>query len=54
MKEIEVTLDTDEIADFLFEELPKRGLVPTREETEELADIFFEYLIKKQIVEEEL
>lgn len=53
MKEIEVFIDTEEIAEFFFHELIKRGYVPTEEELEELADITFEYLIEKCIIDEE-
>lgn len=54
MKEIEVFIDTDEIAEFFFQELMKRGYVPSEGEVEELADITFEYLIEKCIIDEEL
>lgn len=53
MKEIEVFIDTEEIAEFFFHELVKRGYVPTEEELEEMADITFEYLIEKCIIDEE-
>ena len=52
-REIEVEIDTDEIAEFFFHELAKRGIVPSEEEIEEFADIIFEYLIHKGIVDEE-
>lgn len=54
MKEIEVFIDTDEIAEFFFQELMKRGYVPSEGEVEELADITFEYLIEKCIIDEEI
>ncbi|WP_174733004.1 YozD family protein [Mesobacillus harenae] len=53
MKEIEVFIDTEEIAEFFFHELTKRGYVPTEEELEEIADIMFEYLIEKCIIDED-
>lgn len=53
LKEIEVFIDTEEIADFFFQELMNRGYVPTEEEIEEMADITFEYLIKKCIIDED-
>lgn len=53
-EEIEVIIDTEEIADFFYHELLKRGHVPTNEEIlEDLADITFEYLIHKKIIDEE-
>ncbi|AGK54386.1 MAG: hypothetical protein K0S25_238 [Bacillus sp. (in: firmicutes)] len=54
MREIEVFIDTEEIAEFFFHELLKRGYVPTEEELEEMADITFEYLVEKSIIDEEV
>ncbi|MCT2344668.1 YozD family protein [Niallia taxi] len=54
MKEIDVIIDTEEIAEFFFRELLKRGYVPTEDEMDELADITFEYLLEKCIIDEEL
>lgn len=53
MKEIEVFINTDEIAEFFFLELIRRGYVPEEEEVEELADITFEFLLNKCIIDEE-
>jgi hypothetical protein len=53
VREIEVFIDTEEIAEFFFHELMKRGYVPTEEELEEIADITFEYLLDKCIIDEE-
>ncbi|KAB2490385.1 MULTISPECIES: YozD family protein [Priestia] len=53
MKEIEVVIDTEEMADFFYEELIRRGFVPSSQELEELADIMFDYLIVKSIIDEE-
>ncbi|MBN6885530.1 YozD-like protein [Cytobacillus horneckiae] len=54
MREIEVFIDTEEIAEFFFHELMKRGFVPNESEVDELADITFDYLLKKCIIDEEL
>lgn len=54
MKEVEVFIDTEEIAEFFFQQLIKRGYVPSEEELEELADITFEYLLEKSIIDEEV
>jgi hypothetical protein len=54
MKEIEVVIDTEEIAEFFYRELIRRGFVPTQTELEELADITFDYLLEKCIIDEEL
>jgi hypothetical protein len=54
VREIEVFIDTEEIAEFFFHQLVKRGYVPTEEELEEIADITFEYLIDKSIIDEEV
>lgn len=54
VREIEVFIDTDEIAEFFFQELLKRGYVPSEGEVEELADITFEYLLEKCIIDEEV
>jgi hypothetical protein len=52
-KKIDVTIDTEEIAQFFFDELTKRGFIPNEDELGEIADITFEYLVHKNIVEEE-
>ncbi len=54
MREIEVFIDTEEIAEFFFQELVRRGYVPSEEELEEIADITFEYLIEKSIIDEDV
>ncbi|MEH7392597.1 YozD family protein [Bacillus sp. JJ1474] len=54
MKEIEITIDTQEIEDYLFQELIKRGFVPSKIEVEEISDIVFDYLISKEVIEEEI
>lgn len=53
MREIEVFIDTEEIAEFFFHVLTKRGYVPSEGEIEELADITFEYLLQKCIIAED-
>jgi hypothetical protein len=53
VKEIEVVIDTEEIAEFFYNELVKRGFVPSEYELEELADITFDYLLEKCIIDEE-
>ncbi|WP_379968350.1 YozD family protein [Ectobacillus sp. sgz5001026] len=52
MKEIEVVIDTDEIAEFFYNQLIQRGYVPKTEETDELADIVFDYLVEKCMIDE--
>lgn len=52
VKEIEVVIDTEEIAEFFYHELIRRGFVPTQTELEELADITFDYLLEKCIIYE--
>ncbi|PLT34975.1 MULTISPECIES: YozD family protein [Bacillaceae] len=53
MREIEVFIDTEEIAEFFFQALMKRGYIPTENELEDLADITFDYLIEKCIIDED-
>lgn len=53
MREIEVFIDTEEIADFFYHELLNRGYIANEEEALELADITFDYLIAKSIIDEE-
>lgn len=52
VKEIEVVIDTEEIAEFFYNQLIRRGYVPEREELEELADITFDYLLEKCMIDE--
>jgi KaiC/GvpD/RAD55 family RecA-like ATPase len=52
VKEIEVVIDTEELAEFIYEQLLRRGYVPGDDEVEEVADIVFDYLLTKQVVEE--
>ncbi len=52
VKEIEVVIDTDEIAEFFYNQLIQRGYVPKTEETDELADIVFDYLVEKCMIDE--
>ena len=54
MREVEVIIDTDEIAEFFFQELLKRGYIPSDDEMDDLADITFEYLLEKCIIDEEI
>ncbi len=49
----DVVIDTEEIANYLYTHLAKRGYAPGQEEVEELADIFFDYLIDKEIIEDD-
>lgn len=52
VKEIEVVIDTEEIAEFFYNQLIRRGYVPELEEMEELADITFDYLLEKCMIDE--
>ncbi|WP_170007111.1 YozD family protein [Bacillus fonticola] len=54
MGEMEVYIDTEEMASFIFRELIERGFVPSEDESNELADIFFEYLLLKCVIDEEM
>lgn len=53
-KEIEVFVDSEEMADYLFSELVKRGFHLTQDEAEEIADVFFDYLLDKNIIDEQV
>ncbi|WP_110927813.1 YozD family protein [Bacillus massiliglaciei] len=54
MREIEVFIDTEEIAEFFFRELVRRGYLPDETEVEDLADITFDYLLEKCIIDEDV
>ncbi|MBD1379108.1 YozD family protein [Metabacillus arenae] len=53
MKEIEISIDTEEIAEFLFDNLIRNGYSPTEDELDVVADIVFDFFIHKGIVQEE-
>jgi YozD-like protein len=53
LKEIELFVDTEEMADFVFLQLIKRGFAPSEKEVEEIADIMFDFMVHKHIIEEE-
>ncbi|MGD6815889.1 YozD family protein [Metabacillus sp. 84] len=52
MREIEVVIDTEEISEFFFLELMRRGYIPEPGELDVLADIMFDYLLAKCIIDE--
>ncbi|MDQ0859108.1 MULTISPECIES: YozD family protein [Bacillaceae] len=54
MKEIEVIIDTEEMAEFFYNELTKRGYIPSELELDTIADIAFDYLLEKCIIDEDL
>ncbi|MFY4776866.1 YozD family protein [Metabacillus sp. RGM 3146] len=54
MREIEVVIDTEEIAEYFYNQLIKRGYIPKEAELELIADITFDYLLEKCIIDEEL
>jgi len=52
VREIEVVIDTEEVAEFFYQQLIQRGYVPEEVEIEELGDITFEYLLEKCMIDE--
>jgi hypothetical protein len=52
-RKVEVTIDTQEIADYFLEQLIARGYSPGHDELDDIADIVFDYLMDKGILEEE-
>jgi hypothetical protein len=52
-KEVEVVIDTDEIRDYLFFNLVKRGYSPSVKEATVISDILFDFLVEKDVIEEE-
>ena len=45
-------IDAEEIEEYIYSHLVKRGYAPASEEIEELADIFFDYLLEKGVLKE--
>jgi len=52
-REIEVVIDTEEIAEYFYLRLVEHGLAVKESDLEILADITFDYFIEKGIVEEQ-
>ncbi|MBW3114224.1 YozD family protein [Bacillus sp. MCCB 382] len=48
----DIYIDTDEIKDFLYMQLIKKGLVPGEKELDEISDSMFEFLINKRVIDE--
>ena len=54
MKLINLVINTEEIEQFLFSKLIRKGFVPTEDELEGIADVVFDYFIHKGIIEEDM
>jgi len=52
-REVEVVIDTEEIAEYFYLRLVEHGLAVKESDLEILADITFDYFIEKGIVEEQ-
>lgn len=52
-KEIEIYIDTEDIGNYLFEKLTRKGKILSEDDLDTLADIFFDYLIDKGVLEEQ-
>jgi len=52
MKEIEITMDTGEIGEFVYNRLVEEGMAPSANEVEMLSHIFFDFLIEKSVIRE--
>jgi len=52
MKEIEITMDTEEIGEFVYKRLVEEGMAPTANEVDILSHIFFDFLIEKSVIRE--
>jgi len=51
-REIEVVIDTEEIAEYFYVRLVEHGLAVKEDDLAVLADITFDYLIEKAIIDE--
>lgn len=49
----EIYIDTEDIENYLFKELAKRGFAAKESELEVVADIMFDYLVTKDVIEEQ-
>ena len=49
---INVELDSDEIYQFMYDNLVKRGMIPREEDVEVITDIVFDFFVHKGVIEE--
>jgi hypothetical protein len=52
MERREIVIDTEEMGEYILEQLINQGYVPTDKEINALTDIVFDYLLSKSIIEE--
>lgn len=49
----EISIDTEEMAEYVYQQLTLRGYHITEDEADEIADIMFDYLLEKSVIDEE-
>lgn len=53
MELVEITIDTEEIEEFIYFQLIQNGFVPGEKEVEKISDILFDFLLHKKIIKED-
>jgi hypothetical protein len=51
--EYEIVIDMDEMKDFLYNSLIRKGFIPTEHEIEEISETLYDYMVSVGVITEE-